>query len=395
MPWRECCQIDERLNFVARLLDGEKMAVLCREFEISRKTGYKIYARYKDCGVEGLTDRSRRPYRHARQLPFQIEKAIVQLKQEHPSWGAPKIRERLRRKHSEIQCPAISTVHAILDRNGLVKRRRRRRYTAEGTALSRPSSPNDLWCADYKGEFMLADRRYCYPLTITDFATRYLISCEGLSTTSTLFAYSVFERAFKDFGLPRTIRTDNGTPFASSNSLFGLTQLSVWWLRLGIDIERIKPGHPEQNGRHERMHLTLKKEATKPAAKNVLQQQARFDQFIRIFNEDRPHQALGMRCPGEIYRPSPRPYSGLPELEYPFHDRTITVTRCGRICLGPQKINLSQAFAGQRVGIKQVADQIWLVSFMNYDLGFFDHETCRIESAENPFVAKVSPMSPE
>jgi putative transposase len=387
--------MDERLKFVARLLDGEKMAVLCREFEISRKTGYKIYARYKDCGVEGLTDRSRKPYRHARQLPFQIEKAIVQLKQEHPSWGAPKIRERLRRKHSEIHCPAISTVHAILDRNGLVKRRRRRLYKAEGTALSRPHSPNDLWCADYKGEFMLADRRYCYPLTITDFASRYLLSCEALSTTNTMFAYSVFERAFKDFGLPKAIRTDNGSPFASANSLFGLTKLSVWWLRLGIDIERIKPGHPEQNGRHERMHLTLKREATRPASKNFLQQQARFDQFIRIFNEERPHQALSMRCPAELYRASPRPYSGLPELEYPFHDRTITVTRCGRICFGPQKINLSQAFAGQRVGVKQVAEQIWLVSFMSYDLGFFDHETCRIESAENPFVAKVSPMSPE
>jgi putative transposase len=386
--------MDERLKFVARLLDGEKMAVLCREFEISRKTGYKIYARYKDCGVEGLTDRSRRPYRHARQLPFQIEKAIIQLKQEHPSWGAPKIRERLRRKHSEIHCPAISTVHAILDRNGLVTRRRRRRYKAEGTALSRPHTPNDLWCADYKGEFMLADRRYCYPLTITDFASRYLLSCEALSTTNTMFAYSVFERAFKDFGLPRAIRTDNGSPFASANSLFGLTKLSVWWLRLGIDIERIKPGHPEQNGRHERMHLTLKKEATKPAARNFLQQQGKFDQFMRIFNEERPHQALNMRCPAELYRTSPRPYQGLPELEYPFHDRAITVTRCGRICMGPLKINLSQAFAGQRVGLKQVADQIWLVSFMAYDLGFFDHETCRIESAENPFVAKVSPMSP-
>jgi putative transposase len=395
MPWRECYKMDERLKFVARLLDGEKMAVLCREFQISRKTGYKLYARYKDCGIEGLTDRSRRPYRHARQLPFQIEKAIVQLKQEHPSWGAPKIRERLRRKHSEIHCPAISTVHAILDRNGLVKRRRRRRYKAEGTALTRPHSPNDLWCADYKGEFMLADRRYCYPLTITDFASRYLLSCEALSTTKSMFAYSVFERAFKDFGLPRAIRTDNGAPFASANSLFGLTKLSVWWLRLGIDIERIKPGHPEQNGRHERMHLTLKKEATKPAANNFLQQQAKFDQFIQVFNEERPHQALGMRCPAEIYRASPRPYSGLPELEYPFHDRTITVTRCGRICLGPQKINLSQAFAGQRVGVKQVEEKIWLVSFMGFDLGFFDHETCRIESAENPFVAKVSPMSPE
>jgi putative transposase len=286
-------------------------------------------------------------------------------------------------------------VHAILDRNGLVKRRRRRLPKPEGTPLSRPSSPNDLWCADYKGEFMLADRRYCYPLTITDFASRYLIGCEALSTTRTMFAYSVFERAFMDFGLPRAIRTDNGAPFASANSLFGLTKLSVWWLRLGIELERIKPGHPEQNGRHERMHLTLKKEATKPAARNFLQQQARFDRFIQVFNDERPHQALNMQCPGEIYRPSPRPYSGLPELEYPFHDRTITVTRCGRICLGPLKINLSQAFAGQRVGVKQVADQIWLVSFMSYDLGFFDHETCRIESAENPFAAKVSPMSPE
>ncbi len=191
--------MDERLKFVARLLDGEKMAVLCREFEISRKTGYKIYSRYKDCGVQGLTDRSRRPYRHARQLPFQIEKAIVQLKQEHPSWGAPKIRERLRRAHDEIRCPAISTVHAILDRNGLVKRRRRRLYKPEGTALAHPHHPNDLWCADYKGEFMLADRRYCYPLTITDFASRYLLGCEALSTTKAMYAFTVFERVFKDF----------------------------------------------------------------------------------------------------------------------------------------------------------------------------------------------------
>jgi len=386
--------MDERLKFVARLLDGDKMAVLCREFEISRKTGYKIFQRYKDCGVEGLTDRSRRPYRHARQLPFQIEKAIVHLKQEHPSWGAPKIRERLRRKHSEIHCPAISTVHAILDRNDLVKRRRRRVYKPEGTPLAHPHHPNDLWCADYKGEFMLADRRYCYPLTITDFASRYLICCEGLSSTLGMYAFTVFERTFKDFGLPRAIRTDNGSPFASANSLFGLTKLSVWWLRLGISIERIKPGHPQQNGRHERMHLTLKKEATKPAAKNFLQQQARFDQFIDTFNTERPHQALNMRYPAEIYTPSPRPYEGLPQLEYPFHDRTVTITRCGRICMGRRKINLSQAFAGQKVGVKQVEERVWLVSFMQYDLGYFDDETCRIESAENPFTAKLSPMSP-
>jgi len=257
MPWRECCKMDERLRFVARLLEGEKMAVLCREFDISRKTGYKLFARYKDCGVEGLSDRSRRPYRHANRLPFQIETLIVQLKKEHPSWGAPKIREKLRRLHSEIQLPAISTVHAVLDRHDLVTRGRRTvRYHAEGTGLSTPTRPNDLWCADYKGEFMLADRRYCYPLTITDFASRYLLCCDALATTKEMYAFTVFERAFKDFGLPLAIRTDNGTPFASNSAFFGLSKLSVWWLRLGIAIERIKPGNPQQNGRHERM-LTL------------------------------------------------------------------------------------------------------------------------------------------
>ncbi len=276
--------MDERLRFVARLLDGEKMAGLCREFDISRKTGYKIFTRYKDCGLEGLTDRSRRPYRHANRLPFQIEKLIVQLKKEHSSWGAPKIREKLRRLHSEIQLPAISTVHAVLDRHGLVTRGRRPRYKAEGTSLSKPTRPNDLWCADYKGEFMLADKRYCYPLTITDFASRYLLCCDALAATKEVFAFTVFARAFKDFGLPLAIRTDNGTPFASASSFFGLSKLSVWWLRLGIGIERIKPGHPQQNGRHERMHLTLKREATRPAAKNFLQQQAKFDRFIDCYN---------------------------------------------------------------------------------------------------------------
>jgi len=386
--------MDERLRFVARLLDGEKMAVLCREFDISRKTGYKIFARYKDCGLEGLTDRSRRPYRQANRMPFQLEKLIVQVKKEHPSWGAPKIREKLRRLHSDIQLPAISTVHAVLDRHGLVSRRRRRRYKAEGTELSAPQRPNELWCADYKGEFMLADRRYCYPLTITDFASRYLICCDALATTKAVYAFTVFERAFKDFGLPQAIRTDNGHPFASTTAFFGLSKLSVWWLRLGIDIERIKPGNPQQNGRHERMHLTLKKEATKPAARNFLQQQAKFDRFIECYNHQRPHQALDMRYPGEIYTRSKRPYRGLSDLEYPFHDRTVTVTRCGRLCFGRRKINLSVVFAGQNVGIKEVSEKIWLVTFMHYDLGFFDEETARVACAENPFAAKVLPMSP-
>jgi putative transposase len=395
MPWKECHVMDERLRFVARLLEGEKMTPLCAEFGISRKTGYKIFERYKDCGVAAFTDRSRRPYRQANRLAPQVEAVIVRLKREYPGWGAPKIREKLRRELSGPHLPAISTVHAVLDRHGLVHHRRRRRPRATGTALSRPVTPNALWCADYKGEFLLDDRRYCYPLTITDFASRYLLTCEALSTTQERFAFTVFERTFKEFGLPDTIRTDNGVPFASAHALYGLSKLSVWWLRLGIQIERSKPGHPQDNGRHERMHLTLKKEATKPAAANVLQQQARFDTWITQYNRDRPHQALGMKVPADVYTRSPRPYHGLDELAYPFHDDTVTVTQCGRICFKARKINLSHVFAGQNVGVTQVGEHVWLVTFMRYDLGYFDDETCRLEPIENPFTPKVLPMSPE
>ena len=395
MSWKECHVMDERLRFVARLLEGEKMAPLCAEFGISRKTGYKIYDRYKDCGLTALNDRSRRPYRQANRLPTQVEAVIVRLKREYPGWGAPKIREKLRRLTLPVLLPAISTVHAVLDRHGLVHRRRRRRSGAAATSLSRPTEPNALWCADYKGEFMLGNRRYCYPLTITDFATRYLLACDALSTTQTPYAVTVFERAFKDFGLPQAIRTDNGVPFAAPTALYRLSKLSVWWLRLGIQIERIQPGHPQQNGRHERMHLTLKKEATKPAAANVLQQQARFDTFLTQYNQERPHQALGMNVPADLYARSPRVYRGLGELSYPFHDATFTVTHCGRICFHGRKINLCQALAGQNVGVTQVSERIWLVTFMQYDLGYFDSETCRLEPIDNPFGPKVLPMCSE
>ena len=393
MPWMECNIMDEKLKFIARLLDGEQMACLCREFDISRKTGYKIWDRYQKSGLEGLTDRSRRPYKQANQLPFQVEKLIVLIKKEKSSWGARKIRERLKRKFPDLKLPAKSTVHAVLARHGLVDARKRRRYKAEGTVLSNVSEPNGLWCADYKGEFLMGNKTYCYPLTITDFSSRYLLACEALETTKQPYAFTVFERAFKEYGLPKAIRTDNGNPFSSVQALFGLSKLSVWWLRLGIDIERIKPGHPEQNGRHERMHLTLKKEATKPAGQNLLQQQEKFDSFIDEYNNDRPHEALEMKYPGEVYRPSKRSYEGLPEVEYPLHDRSIIVTRCGRICMDGRKINFSQVFAGQTVGVRQVDDKIWLVSFMQYDLGYFDEETARVEPGKNPFGANVLPMS--
>ena len=389
MPWKESVIMDERMKFVARLLQGEKMAELCREFGISRKTGYKFWDRYKDVGLHGLTDRSRRPVRYANQLPIQIECEILRIKKDKPSWGAPKIREILRRKYPEVRTPAKSTIHCILDRHGLVIRRKRRRFKLQGTPLTTQHNPNDLWCADYKGEFMLANKQYCYPLTITDSCSRYVLACEGLESTKEMHAFNIFEQVFQKYGLPLTIRTDNGLPFASPHALFGLSRLSVWWLRLGIFIERIKPGNPQQNGRHERMHLTLKKEATKPPGENMLQQQEKFDNFIQEFNTQRPHQAIDMKFPSEIYTPSPRPYKGIQELSYPFHDKTVIVTTCGRICIDKHKVNLSHVFAGQNMGIKEVSDGIWLVTFMDYDLGYFDFETNKIEPLEYPFAPEV------
>jgi putative transposase len=237
--------------------------------------------------------------------------------------------------------------------------------------------------------------RYCHPLTITDFASRYLLTCEALSTTQERFAFTAFDRAFKEFGLPRTIRTDNGVPFAGPTALYRLSKLAVWWLRLGIQIERIQPGHSQQNGGHERMHRTLKAEATKPAAANVLQQQARFDAFITRYNQDRPHQALGMKVPADVYARSSRVYRGLEDLTYPFHHATFTVTCCGRICFHGRKINLSHVLAGQNVGVTQVGERIWLVTFMQYDVGYFDDEVGRLEPIANPFGPKVLPMCSE
>ncbi len=231
--------------------------------------------------------------------------------------------------------------------------------------------------------------------TKTAGSPRSPIAVGGRIATQEQFAFTVFERTFQDFGLPGAIRTDNGVPFASRHALYGLSKLAVWWLRLGIRLERIQPGQPQQNGRHERMHLTLKREATRPAEANVLQQQARFDAFVERYNQERPHQALGMQVPAVVYTRSPRVYRGLEELTYPYHDATITVTRCGRLCFQRRKVNLSQVFAGQNVGVTQVGEHVWLVTFMQYDLGYFDDETCRLEPIDYPFGSRVLPMCSE
>jgi transposase InsO family protein len=387
--------MEERLRFVARLLDGEGMSDVCRSFGISRKTGYKIFNRYKDEGLEALTDRSRRPVRYANQLPAQIEQLITTTKKSKPHWGARKIRELLVEKLAgDVRLPARSTVHAVLDRHGLVKRaRQRRRFKAEGTPLSQAVAANDLWCADFKGEFMLGSRQYCYPLTVTDQASRMILLCEALESTREQPVIEAFARLFSERGLPAAMRSDNGLPFASPNGLYNLSRLSVWWLRLGIELERIRPGNPQENGRHERMHRTLKQETTRPPGMNSLQQQARFDAFVSEFNDERPHEALDMKRPADLYQQSARAYEGLPEVEYPFHDRDILVTACGRICMNRKKINISTVMAGQRLGIKEVDDGIWLVSFMHYDLGYIDLEQRTLQTIDNPFGTRLSPMS--
>jgi transposase InsO family protein len=321
---------------------------------------------------------------------------IVSMRREKPTWGARKLRDRLLRKlTNDVPVPACSTIHAILDRHGLVVRPRRSRTKTEGTPLSSGLTPNALWCTDYKGEFMLGDKRYCYPLTVSDHASRYLLLCEAMESVKEQAAFTAFERLFKERGLPQAIRSDNGIPFASPNGLFNLSRLAVWWLRLGISIERIRPGHPQQNGRHERMHRTLKMEATRPAGSNFLQQQAKFDAFVHEFNNERPHEALAMNCPADVYKASTRPYRGIGELSYPFHDRTALVTCCGRICIYKKKINLSTSLAGQAVGIKEVDDGIWLVSFMDYDLGYIDLEEKTLQPLDNPFGPRVYAMSSE
>ena len=385
MPWKECDKVSERMKFIGRFLDGEKMIDLCKEFGISRATGHKIWNRYKEDGLRALNDRSKRPWRLANLTPPNVESAILEVKDKFPTWGAPKILAYLERRRKDLQLPARSTVHAILDRHGLVKKRHRfRRFKAEGSYLSEAFEPNDIWCADFKGQFKMGNHQLCYPLTVTDQFSRYILSCEALESVREVGAIACFKRVFSEHGLPKVIRTDNGSPF-SSRALFGLSKLSVLWLRLGIQIERIQPGHPEQNGRHERMHKTLKQTVTKPPGVNLLQQQEMLDNFSRVFNHERPHEALNMGCPADVYKSSSRPYPRvLEDFDYKT-EFTRRVQGSGVIRFnGGRRIFISDVFSNQEVGIDEVEDGIWSVSFMHYELGYFSKDN-RFNPATNPF----------
>lgn len=387
MPWKLSTQLDERMNFISRSQSGEKVTDLCKEFGISRKTAYKFIARYEKHGPQGLHDVSRRPHHCPNQTPEEIKSLILSTKRDKPTWGAGKVREWLMRKNPDLKIPSRFTVHEILNRYDLVVHRTRGRRRTAPSFFQTPvttANPNDVWCADFKGQFLLGNQRYCYPLTISDHHSRFLITCESLEDTKGRGAQPVFEEAFIEHGMPGAILTDNGSPFASCG-LLGLSRLSVWWLRLGIKLHRIVPGHPEQNGRHERMHLTLKLETTRPAAGNFLQQQEKFDRFRGIYNDERPHESLEMKVPKDFYKTSLTPFpKDLPEITYPLHDSTKLVSANGQVKFGKLNFHLTDALAYQPVGIREEDLGLWRITFMNLDLGLFDGDEKKFKPFVNP-----------
>lgn len=382
MPWKESCRVDERTKLLARLDAGERMVDLCREYGISRKTGYKFLERYRQLGDEGLADRSRAPRRVALRTSAAIEELVIATRKAHRTWGPRKLRAFLLERQPGLALPAPSTLGLLLDRNGLVERRRRRPRTPWPCEQLTPATEaNDVWCIDFKGQFQLGDGRYCYPLTITDQFSRYVLCCEAFDRIDGTAVRCTMKRVLREHGLPRVIRSDNGSPFASVG-LHGLSRLAVWWMRMGIRPERIEPGHPEQNGRHERMHLTLKQETTRPAGQNLLQQQERFDDFMASFNHERPHEALEQRPPASHYQPSHRKAPEVLEPpSYPLHDQVRHVTASGHVNFGRRGAVafLSTALGGESVGIREVADGRWRVTFLDLDLGDYDARNKRFE----------------
>jgi transposase InsO family protein len=373
VPWKGKSPMDLRMEFMARLNMGERMSDLCVEYGISRKTGHKLKKRYEELGAQGLEDQSRAPRHIPHKTPPEVVELVLAERGKHPSWGPRKLKQVLEERLGRAM-PSASTLGDILAGRGLTERRPRRpRHRPLSNGLTVASAPNDVWCVDYKGQFRLGDQSYCYPLTVTDQFSRFLLGCEGMTAVDENEARDSMELVFRTYGLPMVMRSDNGTPFASIG-LGGFSKLSVYWMRLGIRPERIRPAHPQENGQHERMHRTLKAATTRPPRSNQLQQQEAFDTFVDEFNNQRPHEALGMKRPAEVYKPSTRPYpDALPEPDYSSHDDVVHVSSSGSVWLYRRKgVYLGAALAGQPVGVREEADGRWLVTFMHVDLGHIE-----------------------
>lgn len=365
--------MNERIKFIARYLAGEdSVTALCGDFGISRKTAYKWIQRYDADGASGLEERSRAPLTHPLAYPDATVAELLTLRREHVTWGARKLLAVLERRRPELLLPAPSTLNDMLKKHGLVNaRRRRRRSTKYGEPLRAYAAPNAVWCADFKGHFPVARRR-CYPLTITDGFSRFLLACDGLGLPRLSPTKQVFERVFRQYGLPDVIRTDNGAPF-STLAIAGLSPLAVWWLRLGIIPERILPGRPDQNGRHERMHRTLKNETARPPHSSFRAQQRRFDEFRLEYNQERPHEALEQRTPSELYKPSQRRFpSRLPEPEYPSHFLVERAYSNGHVRFDKTTYYVSTALKNELVGIEPLPDDRSRVHFGPLALGILD-----------------------
>jgi transposase InsO family protein len=382
MPWKETCAVDERMRFVVECeVAEETMAALCREYGISRRSGYKWLGRFLAEGGLGLEDRSRAPKGHRNQVLPEVEAAILSARSVHPTWGPKKLRVLLERERPGRQWPARSTMAEILKRHGLVVARRRRRRTPVWEApFAACAGPNAVWCVDFKGWFRTGDGSRCDPLTLSDAYSRYLLRCQAMAKADGASVRPLVEAAFREYGLPGAIRSDNGVPFAS-RGIGGLSPLSVWWIKLGIVPERIDPGQPQQNGRHERMHLTLKAETASPPAANARRQQERFEAFRREFNEVRPHEALGMRTPASCYAASPRAYpSRLGDPEYPGGWSRRRVCDRGEFRWKVSKVFLGRSLDGELVGMEPLGGRYWRVWFSRTALGVLDEGRQRLLS---------------
>jgi transposase InsO family protein len=379
MPWEGVTVSEQKQRFIEdHQLNYYSVTELAERFSISRKTAHKWINRYRERGLAGLEELSRRP----KGCPWQTEGAIVQelvkLRKAHPSWGPKKLLDVMAAREEGRDLPSIATAARVLSREGLVKRRRRYRRAHPGCPKTQPSGPNDIWPADYKGQFRLKNGTYCFPLTVSDLASRYLLGCDAHPAISLERTQAHFRRLFETYGLPNRIRTDNGVPFAS-NALARLSQLSVWFIKLGIYPELIEPGKPQQNGVHERMHRTLKQDATIPPASSLRGQQKKFDHFREEFNQERPHEALGMKRPAQVYRPSTRAMPRKIETyDYPEHYLVRRVSRSGTIRVLRRQIFVSNTLQEDFVGLEEVDDGVFDVYFCFYQIGRYDLREGRI-----------------
>ena len=368
MPWKESCAMDERARFCQQVMKGDlSIAELCRAFGISRVTGYKWIDRYQSGGVAALADQSRARHTQPHAYSQRVCDMVIRARIKHPTWGAKKIRPWLAKRHPHTELPSTTTMETMLRDAGLVRARRRsRRFEGSMGDPAGVDRPNGVWSVDFKGEFRLGDGSYCYPLTVFDNYSRYLLSCDALCSTRFEPTWSAFHRLFSKQGLPDRIRSDNGSPFTSCGH-GRLSRLSVYWMSLGIEVERTRPGHPQDNGRHERMHRTLKQDTARPPTNTRSGQQRRFNEFRRKYNQERPHEALDMKCPCEFYEASTRPYEQV-EYEYLGYWEVRKISRMGQIAWKGRQLFLSEALIGHRVGLVEIDDGIWKVSFRQLPL---------------------------